>query len=173
MTQQTKVVFDGEMFTCYGMMFVEARDCPPMLAEDAFQGQSNGLCGGITQGGLFLMLGIHTGEVPLTIRVHEQQPAVDNTWEEIVEASCHLPQWPIYLMAWGGKGVQLDMQAGSYRARFSGTKFGRSEELRFEGESGEHYLLDLWPAPPKPDAVLKVTTASADYWHSVARKYVA
>ncbi|MGN6246697.1 MAG: hypothetical protein ACTHQ3_23890 [Motilibacteraceae bacterium] len=41
--------------------------------------------------------------------------------------------------------------------------------VRSEGEPVmDRYLLQLWPAPPRPDAVLRQTSPVASYWHRAA-----
>ena len=80
-----KVLVSGEVDVDYGQIFVESErgECD---LHDAFAGQEGvGLCGGGTGGMLFLLTGLHNGGVGFTAELHESRPALDETWEEIVE----------------------------------------------------------------------------------------
>ena len=47
---------------------------------------------------------------------------------------------------------------------------GRDLDTTDEGEEApDRYLLQLWPAPQAPDAVVRQTGETAAYWHAVAR----
>jgi hypothetical protein len=44
-------------------------------------------------------------------------------------------------------------------------------DVRMDGEPAlDRYILQLWPAPPAPDAVLQRGSEQAEYWHSVTTK---
>jgi hypothetical protein len=70
----------------YGQIYVESGEDYPDLAE-CFGGQSNGLCGAAMPGILFLITGLHTGEVGFTVELYDAPPPIDDDWQEIVEAS--------------------------------------------------------------------------------------
>ena len=60
------------------------------------------------------------------------------------------------------------MLPGSYRVRYSATgmdRGGDADTLERGQAADDRYHLDFWPAPPEPDAVLKRTSLTADYWH--------
>lgn len=60
-------------------------ECDP---HHAFAGQGGvGLCGGGTDGTLFLLTGLHVGGVGFTAELHDGRPVLDETGEEIVEVS--------------------------------------------------------------------------------------
>ena len=47
---------------------------------------------------------------------------------------------------------------------------GQELDTPEDGETApDRYLLQLWPAPPEPDAVVREGSESAAYWHGVAR----
>lgn len=155
----------------YGQAYVLAPECDMLLPEDAFARQRNGLCGAAVPGGLFLTTGLHTGQVKLRIQVHHAAPPVDDSWDEIVEASWSLHSSPVLLQNWGGMTVcEIPLENGTYRVRYSARRFGEGEEEDEEGdrEPIESYLLAFWPAPHADDAVLKQTSERAAYWNAGA-----
>jgi hypothetical protein len=164
MGQKNSVVYSGVMHTSYSQMYVLSENCPgPVMLDAAFEDHVNRLCGGAVLGGLYLYVGVHSGDVHITVEVHDAAPQVDASWEEIVEASCVLGGAPIRLQGWAGAShLELPLQAGSHRARFCATGYGKSDEVRVFGDPAvERYALLLWPAPPAPDVVLKATREGA------------
>lgn len=169
MTQQSPIVFSGTMLTSYRQMYVMSTVCDDLMPDEASKNHVNGLCGGAVTDGLFLTVGIHTGEVSMTVAIHDSAPPLDDAWDEIVEASCSFSETPIFLYGWGGdSAAELPLQAVQYRARFCAKAFGATED-NGDDESGECYLLMFWPGAPRPDAILKQTSPNAIYWHE-ARK---
>jgi len=77
---------DGNLLVQYGQAYVLAPECGMLVPEDAFADQRNGLCGAAVPGGLFLTTGLQTGYVKLRVQVHHAAPAVDDGWDEVVEA---------------------------------------------------------------------------------------
>ena len=63
------------------------------------------------------------------------------------------------------RGGPLDLPPGSYRLRSSarGRDAGAEDELA-DGVV-DHYLLQLWPAPSAPDAVVRTTSDNAAAFH--------
>jgi hypothetical protein len=165
-----RVLFSGSLLTSYRQFTVLSPDQEDIMPDDARAGQVNGLCGGAVHGGLFLTVGIHTGQVPMRVELHPAAPPIDQSWDEIVEASCEFAGTPLYLFGWAGDSdAELDMPDGQYRARFCARAFGATEQLGGDSsDSGEHYLLMFWPEAPRPDQILKQTAAAAIYWHQVA-----
>jgi hypothetical protein len=141
--------------------------------DQCFGGQRNGLCGAAVRGFLFLTTGLHTGEVGFTVELHEQPPPIDDGWEEIVEASFRTTG-DVGLAGWGGQqSWPLDMPDGDYRVRYCATGMdeGHDQDTRSdEDPETDRYLLQFWPAPPAPDAVLKQTSEMAAYWNEWAQE---
>lgn len=140
----------------------------------AFAGQRNGLCGAGVEGRLWLITGMNTGTVPCTVELHEVAPPVGEQWDEVVETSYRPADTPIFLIGCIGIiAADLALQPGvEYRVRYcaSGMDAGREAGPREEGEPEiDRYLLQFWPAPPRPDAVLRQTGQCAAYSHGVAR----
>lgn len=80
----------------------------------------------------------------------------------------------ISLVGWGGESAEpLPLPAGGpYRVRYCarGMDAARDLDTRLDDDPApDAYLLQLWPAPPAPDAVLRVTAAAAAYRHDHAR----
>lgn len=156
----------------YRQIYVQSGEEYPEMAE-CFGGHSNGLCGAATPGFLFLITGLHTGEVGFTVELHDEPPPVDDSWQEVVEASFR-PMGETGLLGWGGQAYwPLDLAEASYRARYCATGMDEARELdtRMKDDpEADHYLLQFWPAPPEPDRVVRQTSEIAAYWHDVARK---
>ena len=143
------VVFSGTLRTSYSQLcLLSGVRTGEMLPDNAFIGQLNGILGGAFPGGLFLYIGVNTGLVHITVEVHPSAPPVDESWEEIVEASCLLSGPPVSLDGWDMSYVTLPpLLAGQYRARLSATGFKKSDSARVFGDpSVEQYALLLWPA---------------------------
>jgi hypothetical protein len=144
----------------------------PGLAE-CFGGQQNGLCGGSVPGTLFLITGLHTGEVGFAVELHDAPPALDHTWQEIVEVSFR-PAGKAALVGWAGQWSRpLHLAGADYRVRYSATGMGegRARDTRMDDEpEADRYLLQFWPAPPEPDTVIRQTSACAAHWHTFARQ---
>jgi hypothetical protein len=168
-----KTIFDGVVFSHYGQAYIHLKDTFN-YADDVRKGQVNGLLGAAQPTTLFLTFGLHTGNVRLAVKVANVQPAVDDSWEEIVEASFTLSGSKILgLSDWNGEIWQpVPIEPGTYRVRYSARRFGEAEEVP-ESENAvdpiEHYEVILWRAPLQADRVLKVTRPAAQYWHDVAQ----
>jgi hypothetical protein len=167
-----RTVLSQDVEVHYGQIYVVSGDDYPGL-DASFGGQRNGLCGAAMPGYLFLITGLHTGEVGFTAEVHDEAPPVDESWQEIVEASFR-PEGAASLLGWAGEWYQpLDLAQTCYRVRYCATGMdeGHAEDTRLEDEPQlDRYLLQLWPAPPEPDTVIKQTSEIAAYWHQVARE---
>jgi hypothetical protein len=163
----------GPAWVHYGQIYVQSSDSYADLG-DCLGGQANGLCGAAVSGTLFLITGLHTGKVGFAVELHEEAPAVDDAWDEIVEASFRPSAPEVALVGWGGEGRwPLALEQVDYRVRYcgSGLDAAREADTSTDDESFvDHYLLQFWPAPPEPDRVVKQTSACAAYWHEVARK---
>ncbi len=171
-----RTLFSGEVFVHYGQLSVEStpEGCGGGLAEP-FAGQEGGLCGAAVPGGLFLTTGLHTGDVGFTVELHESEPSLDDSWEEIVEVPFRPLSSQVELLQWAGEDSwDLDLEEIDYRVRYCAT--GMEEAQRTEHILAEEppvvdrYLLQFWPSPPRPARVVKQTTATAAHSHEWARK---
>ncbi|MFD7160270.1 hypothetical protein ACFV9C_37170 [Kribbella sp. NPDC059898] len=135
-------------------------------ADRFFAGQVNGLAGAAHGDGVYLHFARRSG-APLRIVLMDEAPPDSSSWEDVVEVSVDVP--PGEAVGWsswgGGSGGRLEGLAGSYRLRLN----ARGRDAARTGESGngllDEYLIQLWPAPAEPDAILRAETADAAYWH--------
>lgn len=170
------ILFDDQMWVSYRFAYFgsvwDSPDPPPDLF-DHVGGQSNGLCGGAIPGMLMMLTGLHTGEVPFRLEVLEKEPPVGDQWEEVVEASLRDVKTAVTLSTFASEWWREFTlpAAGDYRARYSASGMDESDDPDRQSEEPERerYLLQLWPAPPSPDVVLRVTSDSAKGWHAHAR----
>ncbi|MFB7328277.1 hypothetical protein [Streptomyces sp. NPDC056190] len=170
-----RTLFSGELRVAYGQFYVCSGDSLFSTAtplDDSFAGQRAGLCGGAVPGHLFLLTGMHTGSVPITVELHETEPPLDaDVWEDIVEASFRPVSDDIWLVEWGNGSYPLPLSETSYRVRYHCRGMDEARTARYAGEPVlDEYLLRFWPSPPAPDRVVKETSQAAAYWHEFARK---
>ncbi|MEH3034131.1 MAG: hypothetical protein PGN07_08855 [Aeromicrobium erythreum] len=163
-------VFDAPIHVHYGFLNLTSRDheIDPGHERD---GQVNGLCGVATPGRAHLVTGLHTGRVPLTVEWLASEPGPPaSTWPDVIEASVELPQ--VCLLSTFDVFEDVTLGAsGWHRLRFHARGMDEGHELdtAIDDEAPDAYLLQLWPAAPAPDAVLRVGSETAQYWHDVAR----
>lgn len=165
-------IFDGLLPVHYGQLYFEAGTHFDGDMEACFVGQQNGLCGAAQPGVLFVTTGLHTGDVGLSIHMHDRSPEIDEAWDDVVETSWRVTGPPIDLLEWGhDAGRPISMPAGHYRVRLSvsGMDAGRDADVNEGPEAIDRYRLDLWPAPPQQDLVLRQTSESAAYWNDWAQ----
>ncbi|MEV7612023.1 hypothetical protein [Streptomyces sp. NPDC089799] len=164
----------GEVHVHYGQIYVSSDpDDPIPNLSETFAGQSGGLCGAAVPGALFLITGLHTGNVGFAVEVHDEEPLLDPVWEDVVEVSFRPVSQRTSLVQWAGEAAwDLNLARADYRVRYcaQGMDEGRELDTRMSGEShGESYLLQFWPAPPRADRVVRQTSQQAAYWHRHAR----
>ncbi|MEJ3658027.1 hypothetical protein WEH80_34190 [Actinomycetes bacterium KLBMP 9759] len=167
-----RVLFDGDVHVHYRFLLLQQED-DPIDVSACLGGQVNGLCGAAQTGGLGMITGLHTGEVPVRVEAHEQAPPVSDEWEEVVEASLAVGEGPYVLAAFDVGEPVVMPEPGTYRVRWhaSGMDAASDLDVRMTGTPApDRYLLQLWPAPPAADTILRRTSAQAAYWHSVARE---
>ena len=164
------VLFDGDVHVHYGFISLEPFDSDGPELLEARGGQANGLCGAAVPGALLMVTGTHTGNVPVSIELHDTRPPVDDRWEDVVEVSLHVTAEEYSLCAFDW-AEQLDgLPDGPHRARWCAKGMDEAHDrTRTDGEPEiDRYLLQLWPAPASPDAVVRQTSKGAAYWHGVA-----
>ena len=119
-----------------------------------------------------MITGLHTGTVPFEVAVLEDEPAIGDEWEEVVEASFSTAGRDYWLRAFDDGHELVLPVATSYRARYCamGMDEAHQADVRMPDEPViDRYLLQLWPAPTRDDAVLRQSSEYAAYWHEVAR----
>lgn len=167
-------LFQGEVVVDYGQAYVMSGWLPLDPMGVAFPGQVNGLCGAASPGFLFLITGLQTGPVGFTVELHDEEPSIDDLWEDVVEASFRPESETVAVVEWGGEPV-VSMVFGvrDFRVRYSasGMDLARSGPSRFRGDPIlDRYLLQFWPAPPSADRVVRQASAAAAYWHNWVRE---
>ncbi|MGW1209374.1 hypothetical protein ACWD5F_07015 [Streptomyces sp. NPDC002499] len=174
MTSMVRTPVDGEVYVHHSQLYVESD--PDSLGpglDEAFAGQSGGLCGAAIPGTLWLTTGLHTGHVGFTVEVHAAEPLLDDVWEDVVEVAFHPLSHRTVLNEWAGGGTwDLGLEENDYRVRYCtlGMDRARDVDTRMADEPHvDRYLLQFWPAPPAPDRVIRQTAAIAAYWHDYAR----
>ena len=185
-------IFDGKLSVHYGQAYIftnKGHDWEGYLSE-CFFGQVNGLCGTATPRVIFLITGLHTGSVGLTIDISEKTPPLlyrweerweehwEEHWEEIVEASFsfgeEVDREGIWLYNWDGDRVcQIPLSPGSYRVRYCARNmdYANDVDTLVDEEPIDFYALYFWPCVEEPDAVIKCTSSHASYWHEEAQKW--
>ncbi|NUT91802.1 MAG: hypothetical protein HOY78_07195 [Saccharothrix sp.] len=165
-----RVLLRDTVWVHYGQLSVESDVEIGGDMGECFGGQRNGLLGAAVPGALFLMTGLHTGEVGFTVELHDTEPPPTPEWEDVVEASFR-PVGDAALVGWAGEWSEdLDLAETDYRVRYCGLGMDRENAGEPEDPELERYLLQFWPAPPAPDAVVRKSSAQAAYWHDFARK---
>lgn len=168
------LIFDGTFRVHYGQAYVLAPDRANSDLEEAFVGQQNGLLGAAVPGQLWLTTGLHTGNVGLRIECVDGAPALDDSWEDIVEASFTPGDAEAALTGWAGESepVRLGLGVAPYRVRLCATSMdeGRRADTLLDDENPkDRYQLAFWRAEPEADVVIKQTSEIAAYWHRWAR----
>lgn len=166
------VLFEGPLNVHYGQAYVVSGGqgfCGDM--EATFRGQQNGLCGAAVGGSLFLVTGLHTGQVAFRVELHEAEPPVDENFEEVVEVSYRPLSAEVELEEWAGEPVcPLPLAVTDYRVRYCGRGMdaGKEADTIVDEPPIDSYLLQFWPDAATPDRILKQTGETAAYWHSCA-----
>ncbi|MGW1269971.1 hypothetical protein [Streptomyces sp. NPDC002491] len=144
----------------------------PDLAK-ALAGQNGGLCGAAVPGAILLSTGLYAGAVGFVAEVHDEAPALDPLWEDVMEASFRPASERTRLVQWDGEEAwDLGLVRTDYRVRYCARGMDEAQELptRVTGEpEADSYLLQFWPAPPSPDRVVRHTSRTAGHLHGYAR----
>lgn len=165
-----KILYEGDVDVHYGFLHLRAdSDGDPDLTA-ARGGQANGLCGAAVPGALAMTTGTHTGAVPVRAELHDTEPAFPEDWEDVVEVPLELSAGQYVLTAFGWGAEIGPLPAGAFRARWCATRMDEGYDgARLDDDpETDRYLLQLWPAPSAPDAVLRQGSDCAAYWHGVA-----
>jgi hypothetical protein len=134
-----------------------------------FDGQANGLVGAGDANGVYVNLARQSGGSPVKIVLLDAPPeAVVDSFQDVVEVSITIPpaavvQWLSWAAETGGELGAIP--AGSYRLRVSARDRDAGAAGEFADGPVDAYLLELWPASVERDAILRVGSADAEYWH--------
>ncbi|WP_443060996.1 hypothetical protein [Streptomyces sp. NBC_00464] len=144
----------------------------PDLAK-ALTHQIGGLCGAAAPGVIVLSTGLYAGDVGFVVEVHETAPALDPVWDDVMEVSYRPASERTRLVQGDAEAAwDLGLARTDYRVRYCarGMDEGRELSTRGAGEpQADSYLLQFWPAPPRPDEVIRHTSRMAGDLHMYAR----
>lgn len=124
-------------------------------------------------GVVWFVTGLHTGDALLRIEWHEQAPPVPGEdYQEVVEVSFTPRRAALALTGFGSHACVTLPRAVPTRLRYSirGIDAGQELDTRIDEPAPEHGLIQLWPAPPRADAVLRCESRAGRYWHTVPRR---
>jgi hypothetical protein len=137
-----------------------------------FRGQDNGLVGAADRGEVCLNLARRSGGSPVRIVLVDTAPGKpDPSWEDVVEVSITVAEASnVRRCSWAGENVgAIDgLGAGRYRMRVSARGRDAGHAGEFAEETVDFYLAQLWLATDEPEAVLRVGSSDAVYWHEEA-----
>lgn len=133
-----------------------------------FAGQLNGVVGAADADGVYLNLARRSGGSRVRIELLEQAPRSGvEPWEDVVEVPVVVPEGSQPRWAsWAGENWgPLLIPAGRYRLRVSADGRDAGRDGEFAEGVVDTYLLEFWPAAIEPDAVLRVGSQDAAFWH--------
>jgi len=155
----------------YSQFYVLDHGADQPLLEQAYHGQTSGLCGARTGRSLFLTTGLHTGVVPVEIAFMDAEPRLEAEWEEAVDASIELTGSDLVVLGWAGESSHTVPvpSPGTYRIRYcaSGMDAGRNLDTAYDRPAPDRYRLQFWPGPLGPTMIVRQTSEIARYWHGV------
>ncbi|WP_427168915.1 hypothetical protein ACQF4J_47740 (plasmid) [Streptomyces sp. C1-1] len=115
----------------------------------------------VDDGVIIVMTGIHTGDVTVTVTLHDTEPPTDSDWQETVEISAHSASGELTV-----RGMMDDLDEelpvlsfngpGDYRLRVHARGRDTAVDLAPD-EVTEWYLIQVWPAPFQQTKVLRQT----------------
>ena len=164
-----EVIFDGVVDTDYGQLDLvwHADGGFDGDWDRFFDGQVNGLAGAASGDAVYVNLARRSGGSSVRIVRHDAEPAISPTAEDVVEVSVTIPSGAdVVWSSWGSESSgPLSLAPNTYRVRVSawGRDAGRDGELA-DGLV-DWYVIDLWHAAPRPDEIVRTTSADAAYWH--------
>ncbi|NJQ15177.1 hypothetical protein HCN52_09505 [Streptomyces bohaiensis] len=168
-----RVPVSGQVYVHYSQIYVESEPeggPPPM--DEAFAGQRSGLCGAAVPGALWLITGLHTGRLGFVVEIHDEEPPLDPTWEDVVEVSFRPQSDRSLLVQWAGEAVwELGLDRTDHRVRYCarGMDEGNRLDTAVDEPAPDSYLLQFWSAPPRSDRVIRQTSRYAASRHRYAR----
>jgi hypothetical protein len=166
-----RVLLDAEVHVHYGFLDLLPFGADATEGRLAYAGQANGLCGARRPGALSMRTGTHTGPVPVRIEAHPARPEVPDGWQDVVEVP-FTPAGPRYALTAFDSAHELAVPAAVGRARWCADRMDDGYDgARMDADPvADRYLLQLWPAPPAPEEVVRSSSRSAAYWADVAQR---
>ncbi|MCG7288124.1 hypothetical protein MHY85_19385 [Cellulomonas sp. ACRRI] len=166
----TRVLLDAEVHVHYGFLDLLPFGADATEGGLAYAGQANGMCGARRPGALSMRTGTHTGPVPVRVEAHPARPEVPDGWQDVVEVP-FVPAGSRYALTAFDSGHELEVPAGVGRARWCADRMddGYDGARMDDDPVADRYLLQLWPAPPAPEEVVRSSSRRSAYWAGVAR----
>jgi hypothetical protein len=168
---ETSVVHVEQLEVDYGQTYLVDAMCS---SAGEFKGAPSHPAGivRVEIGKALLFVGLQYGTVGFTVAVAHRDPGADlDGYEDIVEIGFDSPSGRVSLEEWGGARAHtlppLTAGPGTYRLRYHAR--GMDEESY--DTVTEHYLLQIWPAPPDYPTVLKSTSSSIQRWLEFERAH--
>jgi hypothetical protein len=123
----------------------------------------------VAAGEAILTTGLHSGVVRFAVAVEDGDPGAElDGYEDVVEVSFEACYADLNLIEGAGERSHplppLPAGAGWYRMRYHCRGMDEGVEANTNFDAGrviDEYLLQIWPAPDAPPAVLKVTSRLA------------
>ncbi|AGM07110.1 hypothetical protein [Amycolatopsis keratiniphila] len=116
--------------------------------------------------------GVHLGGITVTTETWDGPPEPDlETWEDVAEVSVIWPAGPIAVCGTEADGavdipIALPLAPdGNYRVRDS-VRHRDAGEDRGPDDPQEHHLIQIWPATPRQDELLKATDNTGALWRA-------
>ena len=182
MTEGTVTLFSGNLNIYYGQYYIDTVTDPEedsdsdeayLEPDEAFVGQTNGICGSAMRGKLFFVTGIRDGVASIAVELLESPPTLDDQYDECVEVPFQNPGAQLFLCEWACEEAHpLKIPTGEYRVRYSIAAMDKDYEDDSDFEqpiSGQRYLIQLWPSDQRPDEIIKRSSEIAAYWHRAWR----
>ncbi|MGH1461113.1 MAG: hypothetical protein ACRBB6_03665 [Neptuniibacter sp.] len=178
-----RTLFSDNIFVSYSQFYIECEDPDDsLLPSNPFHKQQNGLCGASQNERLFFTAAPKDSLISLDVELLEEEPLLDDNFDEVVEVSFKRGAENILLCEWAHEEEHpLDIPEGEYRVRYNIKGFdldydyenmeepGDDDELLPPLES-QKYLIQFWPSPFRGDKIIKKSSDSAAYWHNVAKE---
>lgn len=151
---------DYAQYYLYGSTYAEGQD------HDAFQRIRTGnSVAAAAPDHLTVSCGTHAGSIRLTVESRMDPPRPPGAdWEAVVDLSLYSVTGELGVQPWGGQAADEAVRgnlaaagAGWYRVRVETRGRDTGRALNVANPWVEEHRLTLWPAPPAPDHVHRVT----------------
>ncbi|GAB4054554.1 hypothetical protein [Catellatospora paridis] len=166
-----QTVFAGPFHVHYGQYSLFDGDHDAGPEWESLEAGGVGVIG-IEAGSALLLTKRHTGDVALTVAYAEAEPALDESYDDVVEIDFVAEAQSLRLTTWHEEEFELpDLPAGpgNYRLRYHGRQTGDlAPEPAGMDEIVDEYLLQIWPAMPSPSRVVRSTSGWLDRWLTVS-----
>ncbi|MEV4872069.1 hypothetical protein [Streptomyces syringium] len=124
---------------------------------------------------LTVITGTHTGAIRLTVEQRSDEPGPPTArWETAADVSLYSTSGRLWLSEWAGKlvdsaGNLAHAGSGWYRVRVQARGRDRGAAHRTVQSWVEEHLLSIWPAPPDPDKVHRITDTFGLHYYDPQR----